>query len=75
MRIPDRVCLLKIVLAPAQSPHAELQSAMAALNVNVTVAQAEEMVQELDVNARGAIQLPQFYILMERYTQVGLCSF
>jgi len=43
---------------------------MAALSVKVTSAQSEEMIKELDVNARGAIQLPQFIILMERHTQV-----
>jgi len=43
---------------------------MHALSVKVTMSQAEEMIRELDVNARGAIQLPQFIILMERHTQV-----
>lgn len=48
-------------------------AAMNSLGVKVTLPQAEEMVKELDVNARGAIQMPQFIILMERHTQVGTC--
>eukprot|EP00983_Pelagomonas_calceolata_P040209 1137503-Pelagomonas_calceolata.AAC.7 len=47
-------------------------SAMQALSVKVTATQAEEMIRELDVTARGAIQLPQFIILMERHTHVRI---
>ncbi|KAF5833503.1 calmodulin [Dunaliella salina] len=44
-------------------------SAMQALSAKVTATQAEEMVKELDVTSKGAIQLPQFIVLMERHTQ------
>jgi len=62
-----------MIHVPATNNIAELMRAMHALSVKVSLIQADEMVKELDVNARGAIQLPQFIILMERHTQVGKC--
>lgn len=44
---------------------------MAELGVTRPMKQVEAMLEELDVMKRGVIQLPQFMILMERYSHVS----